>query len=62
MDTSGLDAGPVGAGHLLYRLLPPGPAHKKRRFATRYGAQFDSYRAAVPNALPRLPKDRPRVQ
>jgi len=38
------------------------PRLKERRFATRYGAQFDSYRAAVPYALPRLPKDRPRAQ
>jgi methanethiol S-methyltransferase len=35
------------------------PRLKERRFATRYGAQFATYRAAVPYALPRmaLPKD-----
>ncbi len=38
------------------------PRLKERRFAARYGAQFDQYRAEVPYALPRLPKDRPHAQ
>ncbi|MEO6299413.1 MAG: isoprenylcysteine carboxylmethyltransferase family protein [Paracoccaceae bacterium] len=40
------------------------PRLKERRFATRYGAQFDHYRATVPYALPRLtpPKDQPDAQ
>ena len=40
------------------------PRLKERRFAARYGARFDCYRAAVPYALPRLPrpKDNPHAQ
>jgi protein-S-isoprenylcysteine O-methyltransferase Ste14 len=39
------------------------PRLKERRFAARYGAQFDRYRSAVPYAVPRLvPKDRPDAQ
>ena len=30
------------------------PRAKERRFAARYGAEFDRYRAAVPYAIPRL--------
>ncbi len=35
------------------------PRLKERRFAARYGARFESYRARVPYLFPRLPKDRP---
>ena len=35
------------------------PRLKERRFAARYGARFDRYRARVPYILPHLPKDRP---
>lgn len=40
------------------------PRLKERRFAARYGARFDRYRAAVPYMLPRLTpiKDRPDAQ
>jgi protein-S-isoprenylcysteine O-methyltransferase Ste14 len=40
------------------------PRFKERRFATRYGARFDRYRARVPYALPRLmpAKDQPDAQ
>ena len=38
------------------------PRLKERRFAARYGAQFDRYRADVPYILPHLPKDRPNAQ
>ncbi len=38
------------------------PRLKERRFVARYGARFDSYRAEVPYALPRLPRDRPHAQ
>jgi protein-S-isoprenylcysteine O-methyltransferase Ste14 len=40
------------------------PRFKERRFAARYGVQFDRYRAKVPYALPRLTqtKDRPNAQ
>ena len=38
------------------------PRLKERRFATRYGARFDKYRADVPYALPRIPKDRHHAQ
>jgi hypothetical protein len=40
------------------------PRLKERRFAARYGARFDQYRAAVPYALPRLvpPRDQPDAQ
>jgi len=40
------------------------PRLKERRFATRYGARFDRYRATVPYALPRLTpaKDQPDAQ
>ncbi|MEM7520856.1 MAG: isoprenylcysteine carboxylmethyltransferase family protein [Pseudomonadota bacterium] len=34
------------------------PLLKERRFKARYGARFDSYRAAVPYAVPRLNKDK----
>ncbi|TAG11666.1 MAG: isoprenylcysteine carboxylmethyltransferase family protein [Rhodobacterales bacterium] len=34
------------------------PRLKERRFAARYGERFQSYRASVPYALPRLMKDR----
>jgi methanethiol S-methyltransferase len=34
------------------------PRLKERRFAARYGERFQSYRATVPYALPRLTKDR----
>jgi protein-S-isoprenylcysteine O-methyltransferase Ste14 len=30
------------------------PRLKERRFAARYGVEFDNYRAEVPYALPRL--------
>ena len=30
------------------------PRLKERRFATRYGARFEHYRATVPYVLPRL--------
>ena len=40
------------------------PRLKERRFATRYGARFDQYRAEVPYALPRPSptKDQPDAQ
>jgi methanethiol S-methyltransferase len=38
------------------------PRLKERRFAARYGAQFETYRANVPYVLPRLTKDRPHAQ
>ena len=39
------------------------PRLKERRFAARYGARFDRYRAEVPYVLPRLmPKDSPDAQ
>jgi len=40
------------------------PRLKERRFAARYGARFDQYRATVPYALPRLSptKDQPDAQ
>ena len=38
------------------------PRLKERRFAQRYGDRFARYRADVPYALPRLPKDRPDAQ
>jgi protein-S-isoprenylcysteine O-methyltransferase Ste14 len=40
------------------------PRLKERRFAARYGARFDRYRAAVPYALPHLSptKDQPDAQ
>ena len=40
------------------------PRLKERRFAARYGARFQQYRATVPYALPRLtpPKDQPDAQ
>jgi methanethiol S-methyltransferase len=38
------------------------PRLKERRFAARYGAQFETYRADVPYVLPRLTKDRPHAQ
>ncbi len=40
------------------------PRLKERRFADRYGARFDRYRAAVPYALPCMthPKDQPDAQ
>jgi methanethiol S-methyltransferase len=40
------------------------PRLKERRFAARYGAQFDRYRAEVPYMLPHLitAKDRPDAQ
>ena len=38
------------------------PRLKERRFAARYGDHFARYRADVPYALPRLPKDRPDAQ
>ena len=40
------------------------PRLKERRFASRYGARFDRYRATVPYALPRLTpaKDQPDAQ
>lgn len=38
------------------------PRLKERRFAQRYGDRFARYRANVPYALPRLPKDRPDAQ
>jgi methanethiol S-methyltransferase len=38
------------------------PRLKERRFAARYGARFDTYRAEVPYVLPRLSKDRANAQ
>ncbi len=38
------------------------PRLKERRFAARYGARFDRYRAEVPYMLPHLTKDRPDAQ
>lgn len=38
------------------------PRLKERRFAQRYGDRFARYRADVPYALPRLPKDQPDAQ
>jgi methanethiol S-methyltransferase len=38
------------------------PRLKERRFAARYGARFDRYRAEVPYMLPKLTKDRPDAQ
>lgn len=38
------------------------PRLKERRFAVRYGARFDGYRARVPYILPRLTKDEPDAQ
>ena len=40
------------------------PRLKECRFAARYGARFDRYRAEVPYLLPRLTpiKDRPNAQ
>ena len=34
------------------------PRAKERRFAARYGADFDRYRAAVPYAIPRIRRQR----
>ena len=39
--------------YTAYCLLAP--RLKERRFAARYGEQFDRYRATVPYVLPRLP-------
>ena len=38
------------------------PRLKQRRFAARYGARFDGYRARVPYMLPHRTKDRPNAQ
>ena len=38
------------------------PRLKERRFAARYGARFNRYRAEVPYLLPRLPKDQTDAQ
>ena len=38
------------------------PRLKERRFAARYGARFDQYRATVPYALPRLTKTQSKDQ
>lgn len=38
------------------------PRLKERRFAARYGARFDRYRADVPYVMPRLTKGRPDAQ
>ena len=38
------------------------PRLKERRFAARYGARFDRYRATVPYALPRLTKTQSKDQ
>jgi methanethiol S-methyltransferase len=38
------------------------PRLKERRFAARYGARFERYRAEVPYMLPQLTKDRPDAQ
>jgi methanethiol S-methyltransferase len=38
------------------------PRLKERRFAARYGARFDRYRAQVPYVLPKLTEDRPDAQ
>ena len=52
----------LAIGFTAYCLLAP--RLKERRFAARYGARFDRYRAAVPYALPRLTpaKDQPDAQ
>ena len=47
----------LAASFTAYCLLAP--RMKERRFAARYGARFDHYRAKVPYIIPRLPKDRP---
>ena len=38
------------------------PRLKERRFAARYGARFDQYRATVPYALPRLTKTKTKTK
>lgn len=38
------------------------PRLKERRFAARYGARFEDYRARVPYILPRLTTDEPDAQ
>jgi len=50
----------LAVSYTAYCLLAP--ALKERRFALRYGDQFQIYRATVPYAVPRLTrsKDRPR--
>ena len=47
----------LAVSYTAYCLLAP--RFKERRFARRYGDQFDRYRAAVPYALPRLKPARP---
>ena len=44
----------LASAFTAYCLLAP--RLKERRFAARYGARFDRYRAAVPYILPRLNK------
>lgn len=41
---------------------PPAPRLKEWRFAARYGARFDRYRARGPDMMPHLTKDRPDAQ
>lgn len=48
----------LAVGYTAYCLLAP--RLKERRLAARHGAQFHSYRAAVPYALPRLVAGRHR--
>ena len=50
----------LALSYTAYCLLAP--RLKERRFAKRYGARFDRYRAAVPYALPRLIPAKPGDQ
>ena len=50
----------LAVGFTAYCLLAP--RLKERRFAARYGARFNRYRAEVPYLLPRLPKDQTDAQ
>lgn len=47
----------LALSYTAYCLLAP--RLKERRFAVRYGARFDAYRANVPYALPRMKRHEP---
>ncbi|MFU8865144.1 MAG: methyltransferase family protein [Rhodobacterales bacterium] len=47
----------LALSYTAYCLLAP--RLKERRFAARYGARFDAYRARVPYALPRMKRHEP---
>ncbi len=50
----------LAASYTAYCLLAP--RLKERRFAVRYGARFERYRATVPYALPKLTRRKPDAQ